>query len=263
MKISVVIPTYKRPQLLDRLLTSISKQTRRPDEVIVVDDCSMMDEDYLKIISSHKESLNSIVYIKQKENRGAPAARNTGISMAAGDWIALVDDDDEWLPQKLEKQEELIKNSKVQNLGFVYTWTIAKGANGLETYKSCVTVTGNSKRELLTTNYIMSCSVLVKREALLKVGGFRHDMPSCQDWDMWIRIALNEYGFDVVQEVLAIYHRHGGESIGLSPRAMLGYKMLLESHWRPIVKYTSPINWLKKLILYIKACIEVNTNERR
>lgn len=252
MKISVVIPTYKRPELLDRLLASIAQQTQKPDEVIVVDDCSKMDDKYLEVIERHKTSPYQLGFLSLEKNSGAPTARNTGINLAKGEWVALVDDDDEWLPEKLSKQIELINSSQVENLGFVYTWTAAKGQKGQESYESCISVRGNTKKALLVTNYIMSASVLIKKEALQKTGGFQTDFPSCQDWDAWIRIALLNYGFDVVEEVLTIYHRHGGESIGLSPRAKLGYKMLLEAHWCEIIKYTTPVNWLKKLLLYIK-----------
>lgn len=252
MKISVVIPTYKRPELLDRLLRSIVQQTYQPDEVIVVDDYSQKNEEYLKVINKHKVFLNNLSFITLEKNSGAPVARNIGINLAEGDWIALVDDDDEWLPEKLEKQAELAQNSLVENLGFIYTWTTAKGQEGQESYESNISIKGDSKKALLSTNYIMSASVLIKKEALDRIGGFQADLPSCQDWDTWIRVALLGYGFDVVEEYLTIYHRHGGESIGLSPRAKLGYKMLIESHFIEILKYTSPLNWLKKMLLYIK-----------
>jgi hypothetical protein len=65
-------------------------------------------------------------------------------------------------------------------------------------------------------------------------------------------LALAGYHFATIEEQLVIYHRHGGESIGLSPRAKLGYRLLLEKHWREILLYTSPFNWLKKMILYCK-----------
>lgn len=250
--ISVVIPTYKRPDLLANLLQSINIQTLKPHEVIVVDDCSRMESAYSEVVNRYKDQFENFHFISLEKNSGAPTARNTGIKLASGDWIALVDDDDEWLPEKLAKQQAVIESSTVNNLGFVYTWTTAKGQKGQESYESCISVRGCAKKALLSTNYIMSASVLIKKEALERTGGFQVDFPSCQDWDAWIRIALQGYGFDVVEEVLTVYHRHGGESIGLSPRAKLGYKMLLEAHWKAILKYTQPINWLKKTVLYIK-----------
>ena len=255
--ISVVIPTYKRPDLLARLLESIAVQTYLPSEVIVVDDCSGCKDEYQDCISRFEEAFDSIKYICLENNSGAPVARNTGIKAAKQEWIALVDDDDEWLPTKLEEQVALIMDSKVPNLGLVYTWTTAKGENGQNSYDSCISIVGDAKKALLSTNFIMSASVVVKKEALAKAGHFDTKLPSCQDWDMWIRVSMAGYYFDVVEKVLTVYHRHGGESIGLSSNAKLGYRMLLESHWREIAKYTSIMNKCKKLWLYIKVRVAI------
>lgn len=249
--ISVVIPTFKRPDLLARLLKSIAKQTLQPTEIIVVDDHSAMEESYLEVIQQFSEQFNELKYLVQPVNAGAPAARNRGIKEASNSWIALVDDDDEWLPEKLEKQSALIANSKHKKLGLVYTWTEAVGQNGQESYHSCHSNKGNVSKQLLTTNFIMSASVIVKKAAIIEAGLFDERLPSCQDWDTWTKIALKGYDFDVVEDIQTLYHRHGGESIGLSPRAKLGYKMFLETHWKAIIKHTTPVNWLKKTYLYL------------
>ncbi|HHC6509258.1 TPA: glycosyltransferase family 2 protein [Vibrio parahaemolyticus] len=249
--VSVVIPTFKRPDLLNRLLTSVTQQTFKPSEVIVVDDCSNMSKEYREVIKTFEKEFESFKYIELEVNSGAPTARNRGIDEACSDWVALVDDDDEWLPEKLEKQVSLINDENNENLGLVYTWTEAVGQKGQESYSSCHSYKGDVKSQLLTTNFIMSASVMVKRDAIIDAGLFNVDLPSCQDWDMWAKVALKGYDFGVVEEILTIYHRHGGESIGLSPRAKLGYKMFLDTHWKQILSHTSPLNWLKKLYLYI------------
>lgn len=249
--ISVVIPTFKRPDLLARLLDSIAYQTLKPQEVIVVDDHSNMNEEYHLIIEKYREEFEILKYIVLEKNSGAPTARNTGIHEASSEWIALVDDDDEWLPKKLEKQYDLIGKCKDKNIGLIYTWTEALGQNGQESYTSCHSHRGDVCSKLLSTNFIMSASVLVRKSAIIEAGLFDVQLPSCQDWDMWTRIALKGYDFEVVEEILTVYHRHGGESIGLSSRAKLGYKLFLESHWLPILLKTSPLNWVKKVYLYI------------
>ncbi|WP_429047120.1 glycosyltransferase family 2 protein [Aeromonas hydrophila] len=249
--ISVVIPTFKRPDLLARLLDSIAYQTLKPQEVIVVDDHSNMNEEYHLIIEKYREEFEILKYIVLEKNSGAPTARNTGIHEASSEWIALVDDDDEWLPTKLEKQYNLIEKKHDKNLGLIYTWTEAVGKNGQESYTSYHSHRGDVCAKILSTNFIMSASVIVKKSAIVDAGLFDVHLPSCQDWDMWTRIALKGYEFDVVEERLTIYHRHGGESIGLSARAKLGYKLFLESHWIAIFRKTSPLNWLKKIYLYI------------
>lgn len=247
--ISVVIPTYKRPDRLERLLLSISKQTLLPEEVIIVDDASGMKSEYEACVEKFKHSFNSIQYIELEENSGAPTVRNTGIKLAKNEWIALVDDDDEWLPRKLEKQWE-IASSAMDSLGLIYTWTEAVGQKGQKSYKSCHSFRGDVRKQILTTNFIMSASVMVRKRAIVKAGLFDEALPSCQDWDMWTAIFMKGYTAEVVESILTIYNRHGGESIGLSPRAKLGYKLFLDKYFTEIIKRTSLINILKKLWLY-------------
>lgn len=253
--ISVVIPTYKRPADLQRLLNSLAKQTILPDEVVVIDDASSMNDQYEVVIQEFSRVFPKLIFTSLDSNSGAPAARNKGISMASGDWIALVDDDDIWLPEKLAKQIELIEQYEGGRLGFVYTWAKAQGQNGLASYDACISISGDARKALLTTNFILSPSVLILKKALDDIEGFDERLPSCQDWDTWIKVALAGYHFATVEEQLVVYHRHGGESIGLSPRAKLGYRLLLEKHWWHIIRYTSPFNWLKKLFLYSKVWV--------
>ena len=99
LNISVVIPVYNRPDLLNRALSSVSKQTTQADEVLVVDDGSSSSPD----LSDFHEDLE-IHCLRREKNLGVSAARNWGIQQARGKWIALLDSDDEWEPEKLEKQ---------------------------------------------------------------------------------------------------------------------------------------------------------------
>jgi glycosyltransferase involved in cell wall biosynthesis len=248
----VVIPTYKRPDLLFRLLTSISRQTLLPDEVIVVDDASGMDKQYNDCITEFETKLLNLRLHRLPVNAGAPHARNVGISLSKSDWIALVDDDDEWLPEKLHQQWEIAKEAS-PNLGLIYTWTEARGSSTSASYVSDHLVRGDARRHILNTNFIMSASVLVKKQALLKAGLFDEMFPSCQDWDMWTRIFLLDYTCDVVPCILSIYHRHGNESIGLSPNAKLGYRLYISKYFWKFVKHTSPLNVLKKSVLFVRS----------
>ncbi|MEZ8382417.1 glycosyltransferase family 2 protein [Vibrio splendidus] len=249
--ISVVIPTYKRPDRLERLLLSISKQTLLPEEVIIVDDASGMKNEYGACVEKFKHSFNSIQYIELEENSGAPTVRNTGIKLAKNEWIALVDDDDEWLPRKLEKQWA-IASSAADRLGLIYTWTEAVGQKGQKSYRSCHSFRGDVRKQILTTNFIMSASVMVRKRAIVRSGLFDETLPSCQDWDMWTAMFLKGYHADVVEDIQTIYNRHGGESIGLSANAKKGYLRFINKYWFEIFKQTGPINWLKKSLLFFK-----------
>jgi glycosyltransferase involved in cell wall biosynthesis len=247
--ISVVIPTYKRPDRLERLLLSISKQTFLPEEIIIVDDASDMKSEYDACINKFQHTFKSIQYIELEKNSGAPSVRNTGIKLAKNEWIALVDDDDEWLPEKLELQWQIASKAG-EKLGLIYTWTEALGQQGQESYKSCHSFRGDVRKQILTTNFIMSASVMVRKSAIVDAGLFDEILPSCQDWDMWTAIFMKGYTAEVVEEIQTIYNRHGGESIGLSSRAKLGYKLFLDKYFTEIIKRTSLVNILKKSWLY-------------
>lgn len=249
--ISVVIPTYKRPDLLARLLESIAGQSLPPNEVIVVDDASEMDEAYDACIESFRDRIPNLIYRRLLRNVGAPHCRNVGLREATGEWVALVDDDDEWVLGKLEAQWAIACHA-LPSLGLIYTWSRAQGANGQSSYVSSHTVNGDARAAILRTNFILSASVVVRRTAALKAGLFDERLPSCQDWDMWARIFLAGYDCACVPEILTIYHRHGGNSIGLSPNASQGYKLFLEKHALAILQHTGPVNILKKAWLYVK-----------
>lgn len=243
MKVSIVIPTYKRVDYLKRLLDSICAQTFKGYEVIVVDDCSPNWDEYLKLFDDYSKRISEFRYFQNKVNSGAPTSRNVGIKNAKYELVALVDDDDEWLPQKLEKQLE----SFTDEVGLSYTWTDAvNGENIVHRYRS--EIVGDVRKDLLKECFIPSPSVLIRKSILVELGGFDPSLPSCQDWDMWTRISLSGHLFTVVKEVLTIYHKHDGESIGLSKRAKEGYFLYYKKHFFEFIKTG---NW-RQIIFFIK-----------
>ncbi len=236
MKVSIVIPTYKRPDLLERLLESINKQTFKNFEVIVVDDNSPNINEYELVIRKYSELFNEFTFFRNNINSGAPFSRNLGILNAKYDLIALVDDDDEWLESKLFEQVKVFENN--ENVGIVYTWTkvIENGKNLISNYKSEIEGTKNALKGILRECYIPSPSVMLRKKALLKAGLFDITFPSCQDWDMWTRVILLGYECRVVPAFLTIYHKHEQETIGNSPKAILGYKLYYKKHKIHILK---------------------------
>lgn len=249
MKVSVVIPTYERPNMLARLLESIAKQTRIPDEVLLVDDGSKAD--YTKVVSHFQSILPNLVYVKNRKNRGAPHSRNQGILKAKGEWIALVDDDDEWRPSKLEKQLAL---SDEKEVGIIYTWTEAvKDGEVVLSYKA--KNEGRVLADLLLECFIPSPSVLVRRSALLEAGLFDESFTSCQDWDMWTRVVACGYLCKVVESFETIYHKHDLPTIGTSLKAREGLIAYYKKHRRHYRKYHK-IKYLKMLAGDLKKCLQ-------
>jgi len=235
--ISIVIPTYKRADYLERLLDSISNQTFKDYEVIVVDDYSPNKEDYEKLVERerNKKRFKEFTFLRNDSNKGAPYSRNRGIKQAKYEYIALVDDDDEWLPNKLERQLNVFKGSG-ETLGIVYTWTDAVNNNKqvLHQYRSLTE--GNAKKDILKTCFIPSPSVMVRRSHIIEAGLFDEKLPSCQDWDMWTRMILNGSECKVVKSVETLYYKHDSGSIGLSKKAYLGFIMYFKKHFFSALK---------------------------
>lgn len=241
--VSIIIPTYKRVDYLRRLLNSIYNQTYRDFEVIIVDDNSPNIKEYNDLIEEFRLKNNDIKFIRNAKNMGAPHSRNKGIHEARYDLLALVDDDDEWEPKKLEKQVSLMGKSD-NNVGLVYTWAkINFKDNIVGEYKS--RIKGQKLENLLNDNFIPSPSVLVKKRAINAASLFDESLPSCQDWDMWVRIVQAGYSLEVVEEFLTIYNKHEAQSIGKSKKARLGYKMFYRKHFKLYLKtYINSRNFL-------------------
>lgn len=249
--VSVVIPTCDRPQMLQRLLKSITFSSAYDVEVIVVDDASTDEKGYERAMVPWHDAFPAFRYVRLASRSGAPVARNAGIRLARHDWIALVDDDDEWLPGKLDAQMRMAQEV-APHTGLIYCWTQVVNADGLIESVSKPEVEGAAAGAILRTNFILSPSVLIRKEAFTKVGLFDEALPSCQDWDMWARILCGGFTCEVIRQELAVYHRHGGPSVGLSARARTGYLMFMTKHWRSILRHTGPLNWARKLVLFLR-----------
>lgn len=253
MKISIIIPTYKRTDYLGRLLNSIKKQTFKDYEVIVVDDNSPNKEEYDNLIEHFKNEFKEFTFLRNKTNKGAPFSRNRGINEAKYDYIALVDDDDEWLPNKLENQAKVFKDSN-NKIGIVYTWTDAVNDDKQVIHKYRSEIEGHPKTDILKGCFIPSPSVMVRKSHIKEVGLFDEQLPSCQDWDMWTRMIINGSECKVVKSVDTLYYKHNTGSIGLSKKAYLGFKIYFKKHFFTAIK-TNPIIALYYILQYIKISI--------
>lgn len=219
--VSAIITTYKRkPDMVMRALTSILRQTYRDIEIIVVDDsppdyCARKEVES-SVLSKQKDLQNiKIKYIAHEKNMGACVARNTGLNAATGEYVAYLDDDDEWLPEKLEKQVNVIKQSDV---ALVYCGSLCMNDDtGKCKEKAREFVRGRVFDKLILSNFIESTSYpLIRTECLRMIGGFDPLMQSAQDYDVWLRLA-EHYAIDYVDEPLVLYHEHSGERITTNP----------------------------------------------
>lgn len=204
--ISVVIPTHNRAALLPRAVHSVLGQSYPHFEIIIVDDASSDDSE------STVAALNDqrIRYLRHTTNRGGSAARNTGIKAAKGKFVAFLDDDDEWLPEKLTRQLQVaFKSDDAGQTVVVYTGLQYINSDGQIVCTIRPKKQGEILFDLLYGNYIGSTSsVFVSKQALLASGGFDESLESCQDWDLLIRLALT-CSYIAIAEPLVKHYTHG------------------------------------------------------
>ena len=210
--VTVVLTTHNRPpDLVNRALKSVTEQTFSNLEIIVVDDSDsiydLRDEVGSIVLGYDKFG---VIYICHDECLGACAARNTGARLAKGDFIAFLDDDDEWKPDKIEKQlTEFVDD----DVALVYCGYSIMDASSKETEMRKSYHSGYIYDKLIINNFIGSTSFpLIRRSHLIEAQGFDVEMPSAQDYDMWLRLARkHKVGF--IREPLVIYHVHSGQQI--------------------------------------------------
>ncbi len=199
-KVSVIIPTHNRAQMLKRAVDSVLAQTYQDFEVIVVSDGSTDNTD--EVVSSYIDP--RIVYSKHGKSRGASAARNTGIRASRGKFVAFLDDDDEWLPHKLELQVPVIEKSSSE-VGLVYAW-MEYFENGKSTGIRSPKIKGNIFVKMLERQAISGCpTIIMKKKVVDKVGFFDENLPRGNDGDYWRRVCKHYY-VDFVPEVLVEVH---------------------------------------------------------
>ena len=182
--VSVVIPAYNAETYLRETLDSVLRQTYRPLEIIVVDDGSV--DSTPKILSGYQQ----LVKVIQQPNAGVAAACNTGVEAACGEWIALLDADDLWAPEKIEYQMRACRDGVIS-----YTDCICFGDHIKDVRRSSFEPphSGQVLREVVVRNFITKSSVMVLRDVYRRYGGFPMDFDAVEDWPLWISVcAENE-----------------------------------------------------------------------
>jgi glycosyltransferase involved in cell wall biosynthesis len=206
VKISVVIPAYNVAHFLPRCLHSVFAQTLAPAEVIVVDDGSKDD--------TAAVAMKLGARVVSRPNGGLSAARNTGVQSSSSDWIALLDADDLWSPDKLRLQSQRVQDDTV----LVYTGIRSFDDSGVRQV-SVASPPEVIRESLRYCNPITPSTVLARRDMLVRDGGFREDIRACEDWDMWVR--LKRFGgFGVVPDAVTDYYV-SPYSMSADPKRML------------------------------------------
>lgn len=220
--ISVITPTYNRENLISRAIESVLNQTYKDFELIIVDDGST--DNTKEIVKSFQEKDNRIVYIYQ-ENRGLSSALNKGLSVASGKYIAFLESDDEWLPQKLEKQIYVLEH--YSSVYLVSCWAFRVFSD--TSIKLFKTHKGIIKKEqwchfFETGGIISPSTIIIRKEVFNIVGFFDTNLKAVVDLDFYIRF-VNNFDIYFIPESLVNYYE-SSESLSKKIFGLNGYQNL-------------------------------------
>jgi len=195
--VSVVIPTHNRAQLVKGAIDSVLAQSMPVREILVVNDNSSDDTE--EVLRGYGDSIR----VFRAAVGGAAAARNVALPAAAGEWIAFLDDDDVWLPNKTELQMKLIRDNP--KLGLVYSSDYAVDDALTILYPRIVAPEnrGDDFELILRRNFIFQSCAMARRDAVQRAGYMDPGLRFAPDWDLWLKIAAH-YPFDFVAEPLAL-----------------------------------------------------------
>jgi glycosyltransferase involved in cell wall biosynthesis len=204
--ISVVIPTFNRAGMVTEAVESVLNQTCRDFELIVVDDGST--DGTFDILAA----MDGPIQVLRRENGGVSAARNTGIAAARGELLAFLDSDDIWLPEKLAVQAGFMSVFPAATLCHTEEIWLRNGKR-VNPRKHHAKARGPEFRRLLRDCLISPSSVMIRRSVLLEAGGFDENLPACEDYDLWLRLA-RDHDIHLIDRPLVV--KRGGHDDQLS-----------------------------------------------
>jgi glycosyltransferase involved in cell wall biosynthesis len=255
--ISVVIPTYNRADFIANTINSVLNQTYQNIEILVVDDASTDQTE------SAVQALNDprIKYIRLPENTSGTKPRNTGILESRGRYIALLDSDDEWLPDKLQKQLHFINQNAANEENIIcFTGLILKSDNGESVLSNPPLKEGVDIMDyiLVDDNWVQTSTYMVSGE-LAKRTLFNPELKKHQDWDFCLRLRENGAKFINLPESLTVYNiEERNDRIGINGKYLLSLQWIKEN--RTQVSDKAYFSFLAK---YVAATLLHNGERKR
>ncbi|HKO55085.1 MAG TPA: glycosyltransferase family 2 protein [Thermoanaerobaculia bacterium] len=197
---SIIIPTHDRPELLQRAVES-ARRAGAEIEIVVVDDGST-DE-----TSAVCASLEGIVYVRLEQRRGVGHARAAGMAASSGTYISFLDDDDARLEGSIDRQLAILEAAPDAALVYGQVYSASQSlAIDVQRLFPPLCPSGDIFWILIGSNFIASCSAVVRRSAIESVGGMFSEVMPADDWDLWLRIA-ERYPVAVLPEPVSIYRQ--------------------------------------------------------
>jgi glycosyltransferase involved in cell wall biosynthesis len=237
--ISVVIPAYNASGFLAETLRSVLAQTVPPDEVLVIDDGSK--DNTLEIAESFAPQVTAI----RRPNSGAATSRNYAVEQAKSEWIAFVDADDIWEPEKLERQLAVIAQHPETELCYTGRRLLLKESSEGEWKLGAVIDVAPAEKIAMALHRnvtFLPSSVLIRRSTYLKFGGFDTTVRFVEDWELWLRLLHGGVKFGACREPLVQYRLHPNSTT----QNVMGNLEEAKSIYR---KYVSPrLHWSQRAI---------------
>ncbi len=205
--VSVIVPTRNRADMLDEALRSIFRQTYPNFEVVVVDDGST--DHTPVVIRKHGDRIRVV----HRQNTGRSLARNAGIAVARGDYISFLDDDDVWLPEKLARQVDVLSEAPSVDVVHGQVYVLRDGQRSAILTQPPARPSRDWVEQLIWGDCVCTPSVVMfRRKTLDENGGFDPSVEPCEDWELFIRVALAGAHFRFIGEPLADYRVHEGNT---------------------------------------------------
>ena len=226
--VSIIIPAYKVAAFMQETLDSVFTQSFTDFEVIVINDGS---PDTVELEHAIERYRHSITYLRQ-ENQGAGAARNAGLRVARGRFVAFLDGDDIWLPNFLHEQLKLIQSAGGYDLVYAdavnFGEPASDGRTSMETNPSDGEVTFD--KLLAGECNVITSAVVARKELIMRVGLFNVNFPNSQDFDLWLRLAKDAKARITYQQKVLVQRRIHQESLASDPlRSFAGELAVLSS----------------------------------
>lgn len=233
--VSVIIPTYNRGYIIKKSIESILKQTYKNLELIIVDDNST--DDTKAVVEGFQDK--RVKYVRLEANKGACYARNLGVKLSSGKYIAFQDSDDIWHEDKLEKQKEFIESHNLDVVGCRMAIHLEEGIN---IFPRSVELT---RENIYLENFMSTQLIFGKRECFIEEK-FDERLPRFQDWELVIRL-VNKYKVKILDDVLVDTYIQNN-SITKSPqKAVEALQIFIEKH---AINNKTEANYLRLMGIY-------------
>lgn len=224
--ISIITPVYNGGRYLAETIQNVLDQTFQDWELIIVNDGST--DNTCEIVNRYRS--DRLCFIQQA-NQGVSVARNTGLKASKGQYIIFLDADDWWDPSCLELLLQTLQNVSLEYALVHSNWAFAADKDEIGIERSSTFRHGDGLRSLVIYNPFPIHAALIRRSALESIGGFGEEIPTLEDWELWIRLALGGYKFYYLPNLLAYYRWYAGSKSKNYEKRKIERLKILDRFW--------------------------------